>query len=139
MELWKKMVMVHGFVFIKKNHMVNIYYGFFVLCTNGYCKPEIPNITSRIGVNGEIRYIYRFRTFTYSSFNWIYDSFYIQKGSQRTKIVPSFITEYLSPLALAVWIMDDGSKYKNKGLKFCTNSFGLWPGKVFSKSFRRQI
>ena len=35
----------------------------------GYCKSEIPNINSRKNTNGDIRYIYRFRTFTYSSFN----------------------------------------------------------------------
>jgi hypothetical protein len=28
-------------------------------------------------------------------------------------------------MALAIWIMDDGTLYKNKGLKFCTNSFTL--------------
>ena len=94
----------------------------------GYCKSEIPNINSRKNTNGDIRYIYRFRTFTYSSFNWIYDSFYVQNGAineSRRKIVPLYIAEYLSPLALAVWLMDDGSKYKNKGIKFCTNSFTL--------------
>jgi hypothetical protein len=32
---------------------------------------------------------------------------------------------YLSPLALAVWMMDDGTSYKNKGFKFSTNSFTL--------------
>jgi len=90
----------------------------------GYCTSNLPIISSRIGINNNIRYIYRFRTFTYSSFNWIYDSFYIH-NSNSVKIVPSFIEQYLSPLALAVWIMDDGSKDKNKGIKFCTNSFRL--------------
>ena len=32
---------------------------------------------------------------------------------------------YLSPLALAVWMMDDGTSFKNKGFKFCTDSFTL--------------
>ena len=35
----------------------------------GYCKPEIPIIQTRLGMNDQIRYIYRFRTYTYSSFN----------------------------------------------------------------------
>jgi ubiquinol-cytochrome c reductase cytochrome b subunit len=38
------------------------------------------------------------------------------------KIVPSIIGEFLTPLALAIWIMDDGSKV-GSGLKLCTNSF----------------
>lgn len=101
----------------------------------GYCSSDIPNISSRVGINGNIRYIFRFRTFTYSSLNWIYDAFYIEKGEEkaRTKRVPLFIAEYLSPLALAVWLMDDGSKYKNKGIKFCTNSFTLNEVKFLAK------
>lgn len=87
----------------------------------GYCKPDLPLIKTRLNTNGELRYYYRFRTFTYSSFNWIYDSFYVNKK----KRVPLFVADYLSPLALAVWIMDDGSKYKDRGIKFCTNSFTL--------------
>ena len=38
------------------------------------------------------------------------------------KRVPESIGKYLTPLALAIWIMDDGAKV-GKGLKFCTNSF----------------
>jgi LAGLIDADG DNA endonuclease family/Cytochrome c oxidase subunit III len=87
----------------------------------GYCKPEIPIIQTRQGINGKIRYIYRFRTYTYSSFNWIYEEFYPNKR----KIIPKFIDHYLSPIALAIWIMDDGTLHKNRGLRFCTNSFTL--------------
>jgi ubiquinol-cytochrome c reductase cytochrome b subunit len=36
--------------------------------------------------------------------------------------VPSCIKVYLTPLALAIWIMDDGSKM-GKSLKLCTNCF----------------
>jgi hypothetical protein len=68
-----------------------------------------------------ICYYYRFRTYTYSSFNWIYDEFYPNKR----KIVPNIIESYLTPLALAIWISDDGCLIKNRGLKFSTNSFIL--------------
>jgi len=89
----------------------------------GYCKEEIPVIKIRKDINGNIRYFFRFRTFTYSSFNWIYNEFYSK--SLNRKIIPKFIDEYLNPIALAIWIMDDGGLYKNKGLKFSTNSFTL--------------
>ena len=36
------------------------------------------------------------------------------------KVIPSLIEEYITPLALYVWIMDDGCKLKNKGMKFST-------------------
>ncbi len=91
----------------------------------GYCKKNIPILQSRKGSlinNFETRYIYRFRTYTYSSFNWIYDAFY---PKNTRKVIPLIIEEYLTPLALAVWMMDDGTVYKNKGFKFSTNSFTL--------------
>lgn len=90
----------------------------------GYCKPEIPIIQTRLGMNDQIRYIYRFRTYTYSSFNWIYEEWYPRK---LRKIIPisGTLDRHLSPMALAVWIMDDGTRYKNKGLRLCTNFFTL--------------
>ena len=88
----------------------------------GYCKKEIPQINTRLNSNtGSLRYYYRFRTFTYSSFEWIYNGFY----KKNKKIVPIFINDLLTPLALAVWIMDNGCKFNNKGIKLSTNSFTL--------------
>jgi hypothetical protein len=94
-----------------------------IISNLGYCKKEIPIIQTRIGVNKELRYLFRFRTFTYSSFNWIHEEFYPKPFGR--KIIPNIINQYLSPMALAIWIMDDGTLFKNKGLKFCTNSFTL--------------
>lgn len=97
-----------------------------IISNLGYAKKELPKIYTRKGSPlvelNEIKYYYRFRTFTFTSFDWIYDSFY-PKGSR--KVIPNFIDIYLSPLALAVWMMDDGTSYKNKGFKFSTNSFTL--------------
>lgn len=91
----------------------------------GYCKSDIPIIQTRWNINGQLRYIYRFRTYTYSSFNWIYEEFF--PNAKQRKIIPSsdVLNLYLSPMALAIWIMDDGTRYKNRGLRFCTNSFTL--------------
>jgi hypothetical protein len=93
----------------------------------GYTDKKIPKIYSRkgstiLGGINEIKYYYRFRTFTFSSFDWIYDAFYPNK---TRKVIPGFIDIYLTPLVLAVWMMDDGTSYKNKGFKFSTNSFTL--------------
>jgi hypothetical protein len=87
----------------------------------GYCKKELPLIQTRLNLKGELRYYYRFTTFTYSSLNWIYESFYVN----GRKILPTFIGEYLSAEALAIWIMDDGIRHKNRGLRFCTHNFSL--------------
>ena len=86
----------------------------------GYCNSTEPQINTRLAVNDKIRHIIRFKTWTYSSFNWIYDIFYIN----NVKKVPSILGQFLTPLALAIWIMDDGSKVSG-GLKLCTNSFSF--------------
>ena len=92
----------------------------------GYCKPEIPQIMSRTaGDPDRIRYVFRFRTYRYTSFKWIYDGFYIQNGKVRSKVIPEWISSFLTPQVIAIWIMDDGSYFKNKGIRFCTNAFKL--------------
>nr|YP_010041378.1 LAGLIDADG endonuclease [Pisolithus microcarpus]QPA36155.1 LAGLIDADG endonuclease [Pisolithus microcarpus] len=84
----------------------------------GYTSSKEPKIHTRLGKKGRVRKVIRFKTWTYSSFNWIYEIWY----NNNTKVVPSNIGEYLTPLALAIWIMDDGSKTMD-GLKLSTNSF----------------
>lgn len=84
----------------------------------GYCNPMIPVITKRLGTKGKLRKIVRFTTWIYTSFHGIHDTWY----EINIKRVTESISEYFTPLALAIWIMDDGSKV-SKGLKLCTNSF----------------
>jgi len=87
----------------------------------GYCNTNLPKITTRLGKKGVVRKIIRFNTWTYSSFNWIHESFY---KNGKIKCVPNNIAEYLTPLSLAIWIMDDGGKV-GQGLKLSTNSFSF--------------
>ena len=84
----------------------------------GYCNPVVPKIQTRLSTNGVLRYIIRFHTYTYTSLNTLYHEWYIN----GVKHVPQNIAEYLTPLALALWIMDDGARIQY-GLKLCTNSF----------------
>lgn len=93
-------------------------YNFFE--ERGYCTNNIPKLNSRLGNKGKLRYILRFKTYTYSSFNWIQDIFYSKENGK--KILPLNIGDYLTPLALAIWISDDGAKVSS-GLKLCTNNF----------------
>jgi len=68
----------------------------------------------------KIYYGYEFNTFTFSSFNWIHKMFY----KNGKKITPLNIYEYLTPLALAVWLMDDGGITKS-GVRIASNSFKI--------------
>jgi hypothetical protein len=70
------------------------------------------------------RTIYRFKTFTYSDFNWLHSLFYRYDHNinKFIKIIPNNIGDFLTPLAIAVWFMDDGKKHSS-GYSFATNSF----------------
>lgn len=95
-----------------------------IISSLGYSKQDLPKIQARKGSKeGTIRYIYRFRSYTFSSFNWIHSSFYPNKR----KVIPTNINleSYLTPLALAIWVMDDGYYFKNKGIGFSTNAYTL--------------
>jgi ubiquinol-cytochrome c reductase cytochrome b subunit len=89
-----------------------------IIADLGYCNPLTPVIQTRLGLGGKLRYIIRFHTFTYSNLNWLYDAWYVN-GIKR---VPKDISIYLTPLALAIWIIDDGARV-GKGIKLSTNSF----------------
>jgi hypothetical protein len=89
----------------------------------GYCSTKIPKLIKRIHKNGNIHYSYQFKTYTFSSFNWIHDMFY---DINNKKIIPKNIERYLTSLTLAIWFMDDGSiASTNNGLKISTQSFTL--------------
>lgn len=76
------------------------------LSERNYCNKTIPKITTRIGKQGKLRYLSRFKTYTYSNLNWIHENFY----KENKKVVPQNISDFLSPIALAVWIQDDGAR-----------------------------
>jgi LAGLIDADG DNA endonuclease family/NADH-Ubiquinone oxidoreductase (complex I), chain 5 N-terminus len=94
------------------------------LSTRGYCNEKIPVLKKRIRKNGKIFFFYRIQSYTFSSFNWLHDMFYTFDSIENKciKIIPSNIEEYLTPLALAIWFMDDGSKC-GSSVKIATNSF----------------
>jgi hypothetical protein len=103
---------------VHKEYLFWLYQFFY---TKGYCSNLEPRKYTRILKNGsEVKqhYGYEFNTFTFRSFNWIYDMFY-RKGK---KIISTEIEKYLTPLALAVWIMDDGG-WANPGVRISTYNF----------------
>lgn len=58
------------------------------------------------------------RTYTKEGLTWFREKFYVD----RKKVVPKDISLFLSPIALAIWIMDDGSNDRG-GLRLHTESF----------------
>lgn len=94
------------------------------LSIRGYCNSKKPTLRIRIRKNEKIYFSYSTRTYSFTSFNWLRDMFYIFDLTQNKwkKIVPINIGEYLTPLALAIWFMDDGSK-KGSSVSIATNYF----------------
>ena len=62
---------------------------------------------------------YRFNTYAYTSWIDIYKLFY---NSRKKKVIPNNIENLLTPLTLAIWIMDDGT-FKYSGVRIATNCF----------------
>ena len=63
---------------------------------------------------------YVFRTVTHPQFDFLHREFY----DNNRKILPEWINRWMTPLALAVWFMDDGARDKQQA-RFNTQSFSL--------------
>lgn len=118
----------------EKSHKHYLLWLHLIVSNLGYCSQIVPRVLTRWNTKGELRFYLRFHTYTYSSLNWVYESWYIN-GIKR---VPLNIQDYFTPLALAIWSMDDGSK-AGSGFKFSTNSFThedcIFLTKVLYRSF----
>lgn len=90
----------------------------------GYCSPEKPKLMRQIGKGGTIYFSYKMRTWSFSSLTWLYDLFYqfCPEKQKWIKTIPSTIDTWLTPRALAVWIMDDGAA-SSAGLRLCIQGF----------------
>jgi hypothetical protein len=98
---------------IHKEYLFYLYKFFF---NKDYCSINKPRKYNRtIKGRDKIYSGFEFNTFTFRSFLWIYNLFY-KKGK---KVISFNIEEYITPLTLAVWTMENGS-YKNDKLQFIT-------------------
>ncbi len=98
----------------------------FFFAERFYTNPKVPKLTKRIGVGNKVRFVCRFKTWSFQSLNWIHQIFYEKTEHKKFKVLPQdgYLETYCTPLALAIWIMDDGSK-SGSGLKRATNCFSL--------------
>jgi hypothetical protein len=79
-------------------------------------------------------YEYEFNTFTFRSFNWIHKLFY----KNGKKVISSNIEKYITPLSLAVLIMDDGG-WAKPGVRIATNNFKLEEVQLLAEIFRNKF
>ena len=103
----------------------------------GYCSNLEPRIYTRLlNDNGIVKkyYGYEFNTYTFRSFDWIYKMFY-KNGKKR---IHSNIGNYLTPLALAIWISDDGC-WVQSGVRISCNAFTLNEVKLLIKILNKNF
>jgi ubiquinol-cytochrome c reductase cytochrome b subunit len=93
----------------------------------GYCASFLPKLVTKSEVKQDKRinttvdrFNYRLTLFTFSSFIWIHEGFYSNSNIKR---VPNWIAEFITPMGLAHWIMQDGSRQIGQGVMIATNSF----------------
>jgi heme/copper-type cytochrome/quinol oxidase subunit 2 len=86
---------------IHKNYIFWLHKFFY---SRGYTKSQQPSeYSTKLKNTDKTYYGFEFNTLTFRSFNWIYKLFY-DDGKKR---ISPLLMEYLTPLALAVWIMDN--------------------------------
>lgn len=103
---------------VHKDYLFWLYEFFY---SRGYCSNLEPRKYVRILKKGEQEhYGYEFNTFTFRSLDWIHKMFY----KDGKKVISQDIEKYITPLALAIWIMDDGG-WAKPGVRIATNSFKL--------------
>ena len=89
------------------------------LSSEGYCSERKPKLKIRIRKGG-IYHSYTVKSYTFKSFNKLYEKFYKLENGVRKKVIPRDID--LNPLVLAIWFMEDGSKIKDT-VRIATNNF----------------
>lgn len=105
-----------------KQHLFNMWSRFSIAKT---CTNTMSKAAQRQDLfTGRMRKVYGFKTYSYADFNWIHSLFYTldSTNNKLRKVVLLNIADYLTPLALAIWFMDDGKK-QGYGYAFSTNSF----------------
>lgn len=87
-------------------------------------------------INGRVHQKLNFQTLSHSSFRFFAAQFY--RG--KVKVVPKLIHRWLSPKALAIWFMDDGSvkSRESKALILNTQSFAIEDIKILCQALERR-
>lgn len=103
----------------ESSHNDYLLYFHSLIANLGYCNTNIPKIITKLNKKGNIKKVIIFETWTYNQLNIIYNKWY----NNNIKIIPNNINEYLTPLTLAIWIMNNSYKYKSNIILLNSNNF----------------
>ncbi len=121
-------------IYIESKQIEYLYWLHKIYSQAGYCNPKRPEINHRIEKGNKLRYVILFRLYSFSSLNWLYDAFYVDK----VKRVPPQIGEWLDAQALAFWLMDNGGPI-GSGVSLATNSFTLQDVQLLQKVLKQNF
>jgi len=110
-----------------------VFWKYKILKNLVFCPPR-KIICWRNPKNDENYHSWYFHTRTFSEFKDLYKRFY----SNGRKILPKDIPNLLTPITLAVWVMDDGC-YDKGTVILNTQNFSLRENKILQKIFKRKF
>lgn len=89
----------------------------------GYTNNILPYLVKQKLKNTATLESYCFDTYSFTSLIWLFKLFY----KNKKKVVPSekYLYELLTPLSIAIWIQDDGTCLRSRGIRIATNNFKL--------------
>ena len=100
-------------IFIKYSNNVEYlmwFHSFFA--EKGYCSNKKPKLSKLIGIGNKVLFFYSFKSYSFSSFIWLFDMFYID----NVKIIPGDLNKYFTPLALSTLFLSSVELGKNTEL-----------------------
>lgn len=85
----------------------------------GYCKSKKPKLNQVISKNNKVLYYYRIESYYLTQLEWLYHIFY----KNNVKTIPLNLKEYLTPLSLTTWYLDNTDKLLISDSQcFCLNN-----------------
>lgn len=115
-----------------RTEFFNDVYSYFV----EYTTPTYPKLRERYDKRtNKIYKSWHFSTRAIPELIYYYEMFYNEDGK---KIIPIDIEKYLTPKALAFWIMSDGYKY-NRSVALATNGFSIADNKLLMEALNRKF
>lgn len=110
-------------VFIKCSGNVEYLMQFYNHLNNvGYCKPKKPGLSKVITKNNKLLYYWKAESYYLTQFEWLYQMFY----KHNRKTIPLNLKEYLTPLSLSTWYLDNTDKlYLSDNQSFDLNNENL--------------
>lgn len=104
-------------IFVKYHNNVEFLMWFHLfLAKRGYCNLNKPRLSKIITKGNIVLFGYCISSYSFSSLNWLFEMFY----KDNIKIIPRNLDNFLTPLALVIWFLNEGHPGLGKKAKLTT-------------------